>query len=888
MTDPISQNVGQLQERTAPTVEDWLYLFANGDDFKLSLGALKDLISQGLVTPTQLATTIAAAIAGIPPYANPMLGVGSWDLTPVSAPAQLVSGDNRPPFSAPASIANNTMTTTVGVPGLAYNNARFPAKVATQGIQWAAFQPDISGASNPAFSFIGVALTPDIFTALTAGGPALEIAYQAGQGLLWMMAGGSFTVIDAAYDPSQSFLVAVNGANGTVTVQTEAAGNVILGGAMPANSYLYLLTGLYSADGTQHTIRMQVSTDATNTFGRTVPGEASPFMGIGPAPLPHDAADGKRYRISQPGPLLRPDLTQITVPAGAVVGLIMDGHTVDYEVDYFWSEAALQLLLTTEGLNYRGDFAALWGTAALDGLYSSSISTSFAEPGRVNNDLYRFVPAGALVRVTNGLPDVICGDMAYEHARLPSADFGQEDIDTYSLFTASVWRQDLRPAMNPNWGAVSNISEGQFEFRAQLAQNIAGPGGPSEYVLGICLPTFADDGTLVPFNSYANDNIRLGCCFVWLDFVTQSCWVSTNTDGTTRKYQLASGLDIGNVSAGDTIAFWVGPRDLGMRPIRVYKNGKPLFDPVTPALGIDFTADTGRPGYTYFGVLTGFNGAQFTANTGRRPPRYTATAAAGVSVAPVPLISTLAILGAASTSALATVQAALSAEASRAIAAEGYLDARTTQSVVVTWGLIADDAHANAFLNGYKDAVAMVADGYSGTLLAGANGARGSVLRAYGDGVNVTRIASSSVSELTPRIITYVDGATGATLLLSSSATGTPAQVTVLDAVYPALAAAGWNVIASSKYPAAQVVTKTLTADATTIPEVPATALAPFTLIVNQDGAGSHALTWPAGWRFPGGARPVITATPYATDLFQVTPMGLGQFLVSGVAQNLS
>lgn len=47
----------------------------------------------------------------------------------------------------------------------------------------------------------------------------------------------------------------------------------------------------------------------------------------------------------------------------------------------------------------------------------------------------------------------------------------------------------------------------------------------------------------------------------------------------------------------------------------------------------------------------------------------------------------------------------------------------------------------------------------------------------------------------------------------------------------------------------------------------------PFTwrLMVEQDGIGGHTLTWPGAWKWPGQTAPVVTATPLAIDIFELT-----------------
>jgi hypothetical protein len=41
-----------------------------------------------------------------------------------------------------------------------------------------------------------------------------------------------------------------------------------------------------------------------------------------------------------------------------------------------------------------------------------------------------------------------------------------------------------------------------------------------------------------------------------------------------------------------------------------------------------------------------------------------------------------------------------------------------------------------------------------------------------------------------------------------------------------------------------------------------------FTLIQNQDGAGSRTVTWPASVEWAGGSAPTITSTASSTDVF--------------------
>jgi len=47
-----------------------------------------------------------------------------------------------------------------------------------------------------------------------------------------------------------------------------------------------------------------------------------------------------------------------------------------------------------------------------------------------------------------------------------------------------------------------------------------------------------------------------------------------------------------------------------------------------------------------------------------------------------------------------------------------------------------------------------------------------------------------------------------------------------------------------------------------------------YTLIVNQDGVGSHTLTFNAAYNFPGGSAPVITAAANSVDMFQIVVDG--------------
>lgn len=63
----------------------------------------------------------------------------------------------------------------------------------------------------------------------------------------------------------------------------------------------------------------------------------------------------------------------------------------------------------------------------------------------------------------------------------------------------------------------------------------------------------------------------------------------------------------------------------------------------------------------------------------------------------------------------------------------------------------------------------------------------------------------------------------------------------------------------------------TLTGNATitSISNLPATGIAgSMTLEITQSTAGSHTLTWPAAYKWPGGSAPTLTATASAVDVF--------------------
>lgn len=42
------------------------------------------------------------------------------------------------------------------------------------------------------------------------------------------------------------------------------------------------------------------------------------------------------------------------------------------------------------------------------------------------------------------------------------------------------------------------------------------------------------------------------------------------------------------------------------------------------------------------------------------------------------------------------------------------------------------------------------------------------------------------------------------------------------------------------------------------------------TLILRQDGTGSHAVTFPAGWLWPGGSVPTVSSTADQFDIFEL------------------
>lgn len=44
-----------------------------------------------------------------------------------------------------------------------------------------------------------------------------------------------------------------------------------------------------------------------------------------------------------------------------------------------------------------------------------------------------------------------------------------------------------------------------------------------------------------------------------------------------------------------------------------------------------------------------------------------------------------------------------------------------------------------------------------------------------------------------------------------------------------------------------------------------------FLLLLKQDGTGGRTVSFPAGWVWPGGSVPTVTATANAEDLFKVT-----------------
>lgn len=819
-------------------------------------------------------------------FANPMLPVGDWDLTPVPAPAVLGAGDNRAPFSAPFDVSGNALRTKVTAPGLIYNNAKFPNVIANEGEHWVIFKPDFSAVNSPTIAMAGAAITPDLYGALTAGGPGVQIVYFPGQGLV-ASSGGLTQVVDAAFMPPQSFLVTINGANGLIHVQTDAV-DVTLPYNAPAASYVSAVNGLYSSDNNTHTLVMQASTDAGTLYGRTLRPESVPLGGVGPAPMPAGAVNGNRFAISAPGFLLRPDSTRIDIPARAVVELKIAGDVVDYIVEMNWALADLAAMVSSTGLVYQGDFSLLWPQVTSDGLYTCSKPATFKQADYTNNDLRRYVPAGSVLLVRNGVPSVIAADMAYEHARLPSANFGNRDFDSYGLMTSVTWWRSAWPAMNPNWGQTGALSEGQFEFTAQQPQAISA-GGPAEYVLGICLPQLDANGTQVYFTSYQDAELPLGACFVWLDFVAQQCWMNNNLDGTTRKTLLADNLDIGTVARDDTYDFYVGSDDMGLRPIRVYKNGKPIYDPITAALGGDFIGFNGpRPGYVPFGRLNGFNGAQFSCNTGRKPFKYTSTGADSATVAPVPLLPDASLQGMASAEEVNALQTALTTETNRASGADAQLLYMTDRVVCINKGRVYTNDDWTAFLQGQAGDVVMVGYGHtiSTDYLNGAYALEGTIFKRLASG-GFALVAASRIGGDMGRVVLYnaVYGPAVVGLILVANF-GNPASP--LDAVFPDIAATGWSVVAASNNLDRQVITKTLTANTAAIPEVPNGYPFRFTLVVRQDEEGGRALTWPAGWLFAGGARPVITAAAGAVDVFEVAPAGDGSFLVSALAQNLS
>lgn len=61
----------------------------------------------------------------------------------------------------------------------------------------------------------------------------------------------------------------------------------------------------------------------------------------------------------------------------------------------------------------------------------------------------------------------------------------------------------------------------------------------------------------------------------------------------------------------------------------------------------------------------------------------------------------------------------------------------------------------------------------------------------------------------------------------------------------------------------------TLTANATfTFTGSASSVACGFTLILRQDGSGSHTVTWPASVDWPGGSAPTITATANGVDVY--------------------
>lgn len=60
-----------------------------------------------------------------------------------------------------------------------------------------------------------------------------------------------------------------------------------------------------------------------------------------------------------------------------------------------------------------------------------------------------------------------------------------------------------------------------------------------------------------------------------------------------------------------------------------------------------------------------------------------------------------------------------------------------------------------------------------------------------------------------------------------------------------------------------------------------------FTLILRQDVAGGHAVTWPDNIRWPGGIPPTVSATSGLADLFWFLADGTTGWFSRGMVQDL-
>ncbi len=450
------------------------------------------------------------------------------------------------------------------------------------------------------------------------------------------------------------------------TIKQAVLSVPLAGTSIAANQPIYISATAISTNGAKLTLNIQ----ATNNYGINIPASVNPLEFISSYVLPGDLKVGNRLLVTGAGNLKVPNDTntgsvELQVDQGSVIEVLglPNANGLPSSIVKYRSDADMLSLvdLSISKVTYNdisnpfptdGLYAVEAPLALLTPLPANPITSATVAPANPYGTtpaaalnslpqyarLYPYVAPGSLVRVTNGVPDVLIANAAYDQSAVGGQYPYFDELGTMLsvLPTPYTWNRDLWPAM-VNSGASPIVSRdyspnGMYEFTLGTAVAAAFNATPSySLAIGIYLPEIPTSATAVSY-THPSDIISTatptaGSCFVFIDLPSLTVNMRSATLGASVVIgQLTLPTGVTSFEPGDVFTFAIdGSSPIGTF-VSIFYNGINIsFDDGIVIPNANATAGMALvPGYAPFVYRSGLavENVQVSINSGHSMFKY--------------------------------------------------------------------------------------------------------------------------------------------------------------------------------------------------------------------------------------------------------------------------